>query len=338
MAVIKTNLREIRAGESDVVTAEELEGALPRMHALLANLRSVIRGKPQATQLLVAGLLCRSHVLIEDIPGVGKTTLAKALASSLGGTFVRVQFTSDLLPSDILGVSIYRQDTGEFEFKPGPIFTNVLLADEINRTNPRTQSALLEAMNERQVSVDGVTHPITPPFMVIATQNPHDFYGTFPLPESQLDRFLLRIELGYPDDSSERGIIAAGGGDSALEAIKPVLESPEVETLASMSSRVRVDDLLLDYLMDIVRESRRERSLSLGISPRGGIHLFRAVQAMALLSGRTYAIPDDLQAVALPVLSHRVIPSGGQASVPGERRRQAEGILREIIDRIPVPV
>jgi MoxR-like ATPase len=251
---------------------------------------------------------------------------------------VRIQVTSDLLPSDILGVSIYTAESGEFVFKPGPVFTNVLLADEINRTNPRTQSALLEAMNERQVSVDGVTHDIKGPFMVLATQNPHDFYGTFPLPESQLDRFMLRIQLGYPDESTERGIIQAGGGDEALSKVRPVLQSDEVERLADIVERIRVDDLLLDYLMDIVRESRDDRSLSLGISPRGGIHMFRATQAMALLEGRTYAIPDDLQAVAVAVLSHRVIPSGGQASVPGERRRLAESILHELLDRVPVPV
>jgi MoxR-like ATPase len=338
VAVSKTNLRRLLPGDEEVTSPQELEDALPAVEALLTNLRSVIRGKPRATRLLVIGLLCRSHVLIEDIPGVGKTTLAKSLARSLGGSFVRIQFTSDLLPSDILGVSVYKQDTGEFVFKPGPIFTNVLLADEINRTNPRTQSALLEAMNEGQVSVDGVTYPIEPPFMVIATQNPHDFYGTFPLPESQLDRFLLRIELGYPEESAEREIIAAGGGDGALHRIEAVLAPEQVESLASIATRIRVDDILLDYLMDLVHESRRERSLALGISPRGGIHMFRSMQAMAMLEGRTYAIPDDLQAVAVPVLSHRIIPTGGQATVPGERRRVAENIVREMIDRVPVPV
>jgi MoxR-like ATPase len=338
LAVTKTDLRRIQTGGGLTVQPEDLEWALPKLEVLLTNLRSVIRGKIEATRLVVVGLLCRNHVLIEDIPGVGKTTLAKALARSLGGSFVRIQFTSDLLPSDILGVSIYAQETGEFVFKPGPVFTNVLLADEINRTNPRTQSALLEAMNERQVSVDGLTHDITPPFMVLATQNPHDFYGTFPLPESQLDRFMLRIQLGYPDESTERGIIQAGGGDEALGKVRPVVEAQEVERLADITERIRVDDLLLDYIMDIVRESREDRNLSLGISPRGGIHMFRAVQALALLEGRTYAIPDDLQAVAVPVLSHRVIPSGGQAAVPGERRRLAENILRELLDRVPVPV
>jgi MoxR-like ATPase len=338
LAVEKTDLRQILPGDGAPVQPGELEWALPRLEKLLTNLRSVIRGKNEATRLVVVGLLCRNHVLIEDIPGVGKTTLAKALARSLGGSFVRIQFTSDLLPSDILGVSIYTQETSEFVFKPGPVFTNVLLADEINRTNPRTQSALLEAMNEGQVSVDGVTHAVEPPFMVIATQNPHDFYGTFPLPESQLDRFMLRIKLGYPDESIERGIIAAGGGDEALSHVRPVLQSDEVKRMAAITERIRVDDLLLDYLMDIVRESREDRSLSLGISPRGGIHMYRAVQAIALLEGRTFAIPDDLQAVAVSVLSHRVIPSGGQATAPGERRRLAESILRDLLDRIPVPV
>jgi MoxR-like ATPase len=337
VAVSETDVRSLTHSGPEV-GPEEMEWALPKLGALLRNLRAVIRGKEEATRLVVVGLVCRGHVLIEDIPGVGKTTLAKALARSLGGSFVRIQFTSDLLPSDILGVSIYAQETGEFVFKPGPVFTNVLLADEINRTNPRTQSALLEAMNERQVSVDGVTHPIAPPFMVLATQNPHDFYGTFPLPESQLDRFILRIKLGYPDESTERAIIAAGGGDEALGHTRPMVGSEEVERLASITGRIRVDDLLLDYLMDIVAESREDRSLSLGISPRGGIHLYRATQAAALLEGRTFAIPDDLQSVAVSVLSHRVIPTGGQATVPGERRRIAETILREILDRVPVPV
>jgi MoxR-like ATPase len=298
----------------------------------------IIKGKHEPNKLTVIGLLCRGHVLVEDIPGVGKTTLAKALARAVGGTFKRIQFTSDLMPSDILGVSVYKQNNGDFEFKPGPIFANVVLADEINRTNPRTQSALLEAMNERQVTVDGNTYSLEEPFIVIATQNPHDFYGTYPLPESQLDRFLLRIQLGYPELEIEKEVVYTGGTDYLLEEISPVVTSEDVIRLADMVERVKVESVLLDYLMEIVNESRKERTLTLGISPRGAIHLFRASQAVALMEGRNYAIPDDLQSVLVPVLSHRIIPSGSYTSAPAERRRMAEQVMKEILDRIPVPV
>jgi MoxR-like ATPase len=333
-------LKEKLPVPGDEVSIEEgdLEWAKVSTLRIVNTIGKIIKGKHEPNKLTVVGLLCRGHVLIEDIPGVGKTTLAKALARAVGGTFRRIQFTSDLMPSDILGISVYRQNNGEFDFKPGPIFANVLLADEINRTNPRTQSALLEAMNERQVTVDGTTHRLEEPFMVIATQNPHDFYGTYPLPESQLDRFLLRIQLGYPDLEIEKEVVYCGGTDDLLGGIDPVVSPADVIKLSEMIERVKVEPVLLDYLMEIVNESRKERTLTLGISPRGAIHLFRAMQAVALMEGRSYTIPDDLQSVILPVLSHRVIPSGSYTSAPAERRRMAEQIMKEILDRIPVPV
>jgi len=333
-------LKEKLPVPGDEVSIEErdLEWAKVSTLRIVNTIGKIIKGKHEPNKLTVIGLLCRGHVLIEDIPGVGKTTLAKALARAVGGTFRRIQFTSDLMPSDILGISVYKQGSGEFDFKPGPIFANVLLADEINRTNPRTQSALLEAMNERQVTVDGTTHRLEEPFMVIATQNPHDFYGTYPLPESQLDRFLLRIQLGYPDLEIEKEVVSCGGTDDLLGGIDPVVSLADVTKLSEMIERVKVETVLLDYLMEIVNESRKERTLTLGISPRGAIHLFRAMQAVALMEGRSYTIPDDLQSVILPVLSHRVIPSGSYTSAPAERRRMAEQVMKEILDRIPVPV
>ena len=333
-------LKEKLPVPGDEVSIEErdLEWAKVSTLRIVNTIGKIIKGKHEPNKLTVIGLLCRGHVLIEDIPGVGKTTLAKALARAVGGTFRRIQFTSDLRPSDILGISVYKQGSGEFDFKPGPIFANVLLADEINRTNPRTQSALLEAMNERQVTVDGTTHRLEEPFMVIATQNPHDFYGTYPLPESQLDRFLLRIQLGYPDLEIEKEVVSCGGTDDLLGGIDPVVSLADVTKLSEMIERVKVETVLLDYLMEIVNESRKERTLTLGISPRGAIHLFRAMQAVALMEGRSYTIPDDLQSVILPVLSHRVIPSGSYTSAPAERRRMAEQVMKEILDRIPVPV
>ncbi len=324
--------------EESLIEDGELEWARVCFLKIINTLGKIIKGKHEPNKLTVIGLLCRGHVLVEDIPGVGKTTLAKALARAVGGTFKRIQFTSDLMPSDILGVSVYKQNNGDFEFKPGPIFANVVLADEINRTNPRTQSALLEAMNERQVTVDGNTYTLREPFIVIATQNPHDFYGTYPLPESQLDRFLLRIQLGYPELDIEKEVVYTGGTDYLLEEISPVVTSEDVIRLADMVERVKVETVLLDYLMEIVSESRKERTLTLGISPRGAIHLFRASQAVALMEGRNYAIPDDLQSVLVPVLSHRIIPSGSYTSAPAERRRMAEQVMKEILDRIPVPV
>lgn len=323
------------AGQID---KKELEWAKVCSLKIINTTGKIIKGKHEPNKLTVIGLLCRGHVLVEDIPGVGKTTLAKALARAVGGSFKRIQFTSDLMPSDIVGITVYKQNNGDFEFKPGPIFANVVLADEINRTNPRTQSALLEAMNERQVTVDGQTYKLEEPFIVIATQNPHDFYGTYLLPESQLDRFFLRVQLGYPDIDTEKEIVCTGGTDYLLDDISPVVTPEDIIKLAEMIERVKFEPVLLDYLMEIVSESRKERTLTLGISPRGAIHLFRATQAVALMEGRNYTIPDDLQSVMVPVLSHRIIPSGSYTSAPAERRRMAEQVIKEILDRIPVPV
>jgi MoxR-like ATPase len=324
--------------DSAQLGSDELDWARLCTLKIINTIGKIIKGKNDAIKLTVIGMLCRGHVLVEDIPGVGKTTLAKALARSVGGTFKRIQFTSDLMPSDILGLTVYRQKEGDFVFNEGPIFANVVLADEINRTNPRTQSALLEAMNEQQVTVDGKTYKLADPFIVIATQNPHDYYGTYPLPESQLDRFLLRIQLGYPEADIEKEVIRSGGTDQLLDKIAPVVSLEDIVRLADMIERVKFEPVLLDYLMEIVNESRRERSLTLGISPRGAIHMFRASQAVALTEGRHYAIPDDLQSVLTPVLSHRIIPSGSYTSAPAERRRMAQQVIKEIMDRIVVPV
>jgi len=252
---------------------------------LEANINKVLVGKPEAVRLVVIGLLARGHLLIEDVPGVGKTTLAQALARSLGCSFQRIQFTSDLLPSDILGVSIYDRKTGEFVFKPGPLFASIVLADEINRATPKTQSGLLEAMNEFQVSLDHHTYPLPQPFMVLATQNPLEYHGTHPLPESQLDRFLLRIRIGYPERADEK-IILRGGGLAALEAVGPVLSPEEVTLLQTSAQRVSVDESILDYVMALVEATRRSPILALGVSPRGAQVLVRAAQAHAFAEGR----------------------------------------------------
>jgi MoxR-like ATPase len=311
--------------------------AVAALHRLEESVARVIRGKPEAIRLAVATLLARGHLLIEDVPGVGKTTLARALARSLGGTFRRIQFTSDLLPSDILGVSVFVEESGRFEFKPGPIFANVVLADEINRTTPRTQSSLLEAMQEGPVSVDGRTHVLEQPFLVIATQNPQEHFGTYPLPESQMDRFLLRIRLGYPASDDEREILRTRGGGDPVEALRPVVDLETVRALQETVDSVSVDDKLVDYSMQIVTESRRSPLLALGVSTRGGISWYRAAQAYALVSGRDYCVPDDFKNLAIPALAHRVVLGSQQDSL-GRAREEAERALGEILDRVPVPM
>ncbi len=291
-------------------------------------------GKPDVVRLAVIGLLARGHLLIEDVPGVGKTTLGAALARSIGGGFQRIQFTSDLLPSDVLGIAVYQPDRGDFVFKPGPLFTNIVLADEINRTTPKTQSSLLEAMNEAQVSLDHTTHVLPRPFMVLATQNPREYEGTFPLPESQLDRFLLRIRIGYPDAPDEK-VILRGGGGSAVERLEPVLSAVQVLALQDAADRVRADESVLDYLMALVAATRATPLLSLGVSPRGSLALLRAARARALADGRDFLLPDDVKALAVPALAHRVIAPAA-AGAPGGGM-DAEAIVRALVQDLPVP-
>ena len=299
-------------------------------------LGGVIRGKPEPVRLAVTTLMARGHLLIEDVPGVGKTTLARSLARVLDGTFRRIQFTSDLLPSDVLGVSIYDQRQGKFEFKPGPIFAHVVVADEINRATPRTQSALLEAMNDGQVSVDGETYTLEQPFLVVATENPQEPFGTYPLPESQMDRFLLRIRMGYPEGTEERRLVAERGGDDLVAELRPIATLAEVRAMQQRVDLVRVDESLLDYVMTVVGETRRSPLLALGVSPRGAISWYRAAQALALVDGRDFCVPDDLKQLALPALAHRVMLASGHESL-GRTREEAERAITEILDRVPIP-
>ena len=298
------------------------------------NIEKVFFGKSEAVRHILTALLAEGHILIEDVPGVGKTTLARALARSISCEFRRVQFTPDLLPSDVIGVSIYSQDKAEFQFKPGPLFANVVLADEINRSTPRTQSALLEAMNDSQVSVDGTTHTLPKPFMVVATQNPYEFEGTYPLPESQLDRFLLRIRIGYPSIDSEEEVLRSQSLGHPLDDLVPVLSTDDVREIQERVKQVKVDDALLRYCLEIAAATRESERLDMGVSPRGTLALRRASQARAYLANRAYVTPDDVKALVVPVLSHRVIPRSGYAGASDE----AAGILTEILADIPVPV
>ncbi|HWP35265.1 MAG TPA: MoxR family ATPase [Thermodesulfobacteriota bacterium] len=301
--------------------------------ALVRAVERVIVGKPEVIRQAVVALLARGHLLIEDVPGVGKTTLAQSLARAIGGSFSRIQFTNDLLPADILGVAVYQRESGTFVFRPGPIFANVVLADEINRTTPKTQSCLLEAMNERQVSVEGETRPLPLPFFVVATQNPLEHHGTFPLPESQLDRFLMRIRIGYPSVKDEKRILA---GDRLADPaeIEPVVTPADLVALQAEVERVRVDEAVRDYLMAIVSATRQSPLFALGASPRAALAFQRAAQAAALVDGRRYVLPDDLKGVAIPVLAHRLELAGA----PGAGRAEVEGALADLLDRIPVPV
>jgi MoxR-like ATPase len=308
-----------------------------RIEKLRRSVEGVIRGKPEiVTQTLVA-LFSEGHLLIEDVPGVGKTMLAQALARSLAGSFRRIQFTSDLLPSDIIGVSIFNPTNSQFEFKPGPLFANVVLADEINRSTPKTQSALLEAMNESQASVDNASHPLPKPFVVIATQNPIEHHGTYPLPESQLDRFLMRVRMGYPDEEHEKEILRTQRLSHPIDDVEPVLSTAEVAEIQGGVRAVQVDPSLADYLVRLAAATRRSGDLSLGVSPRGTLLLQRAAQAHALISGRSYLVPDDIKAVAIPVLAHRVMPRT-RVSVGAGRGLEAETILSQIIETVLVPL
>jgi MoxR-like ATPase len=310
---------------------------LQRATELEQALRSIIRGKDDVVRLALVAILARGHLLIEGVPGVGKTTLAHALARAIDCDFRRVQFTSDMLPSDVIGISVYSTAEERFEFKPGPIFTNILLADEINRTTPKTQSALLEAMNERQVTVDGHPHPLPNPFMVVATQNPVEHHGTYPLPESQLDRFLIRARMGYPEAGSEREILQGLAGAARLEELQPVLTGEDVVALQNEVSTVRVEDSLIDYSLAIVERTRQHEQLSLGVSPRGALMLYHAAQAMAFLEGRNFCIPDDFKKLTVPTFAHRLVISARYTSTL-KRAEQSEQILREVVDSVPVPV
>ena len=300
---------------------------------VIENVERVIIGKRREVELSLIALICRGHALIEDIPGVGTTTLAKTLARSLGCTFKRIQFTPDLLPADITGVSIYNQSNATFEFREGPIIAQIVLADEINRATPKTQSALLEAMEERQVTADGVTHALPEPFLVLATQNPIEYEGTFPLPEAQLDRFLLRITLGYPSKEEEVAIINMQQSEHPVDSVGQVVSTEEVFQLQAAAREVYVDALIKEYVVNLSSATRSHEAIYLGASPRGSLGLFRAAQAKALLEGRDYTLPDDVKDLAGAVLSHRLIVN------PASRMKDITGasILTEILDRVPVP-
>jgi MoxR-like ATPase len=311
--------------------------ATSRLADLQRSIARVVKGKEDVIQLALTTLLARGHLLIEDVPGVGKTTLAQALARSFHCSFQRIQFTSDLLPSDVIGVSVYNPGPQEFEFKPGPIFANIIVADEINRTTPKTQSALLEAMNESQITVDNHTHPLPKPFLVIATQNPIEHHGTYPLPESQLDRFLMRIRMGYPARASEKEIIRNHSAAGHAEQITPLMDAADVVAMQDSASQVKVEESLLDYSLEIVERTRQTEQLSLGVSPRGAVMLNRAAQARAFLEGRDYCLPDDFKRLIVPVFAHRVVVSSRYVSTQ-RKSEQAEAILREILDTTRVPL
>jgi len=320
-------------GDSTLVVAAAVE----KIERLQQAIETVIKGKREAVRLGIVTLLAGGHLLIEDVPGVGKTTLAHALARALHCSFQRIQFTSDLLPSDVIGLSIYNQHTGLFEWKPGPIFANVVLADEINRTTPKTQSALLEAMAERHVTAEGVTHSLPAPFMVVATQNPIEHHGTYPLPESQLDRFMLRLRIGYPAIDDERQILRDREYSDPLEDLLPVMSAAEIVEMQQGVAEISVDDALIEYLMRIVAATRDSEMLDLGVSPRATLSLFRAAQALALTEERDYCIPDDIKRLVLPVFAHRILVSTRYASSM-RRSEEAEAVLTEIMKTVSVPL
>jgi MoxR-like ATPase len=310
--------------------------SLSRLSEIESVLGQAIRGKADVLRLSLACLLARGHLLIEDVPGVGKTTLAHALARSVRSEFHRLQFTSDMLPSDVVGVTIYNAHTQEFEFKQGPVFTNFLLADEINRATPKTQSALLEAMNEMQVTIDGRSWPLAQPFMVIATQNPVEHHGTYPLPESQLDRFLMRIRIGYPDAAAEREILRQSGGVAQAE-VRSVISGEELTSLQTAVDQISVDESLVDYMLAIVERTRAHESLSMGVSPRGAQALYRASQGLAAIEGRDYVTPDDVKRLVVPVFAHRIVVNT-RISIAQRSTEVAEKILGEILTLVDVPL
>ena len=325
------NLETINSGQ--ITSANALE----QIERLQAAVETVIKGKPEAIRLAIVTVIAGGHLLVEDVPGVGKTTLAHALARALDCNFQRIQFTSDLLPSDVIGLSVFNQHSGKFDWKPGPVFANVVLADEINRTTPKTQSALLEAMAERHVTVEGVTHNLPAPFIVLATQNPIEHHGTYPLPESQLDRFMLRLRIGYPAPADEQRILRDREYRDPLDHLHPVMNAAEVVELQQAVASVSVDDVLVQYLMRIVAATRDSEMLDLGVSPRGTLALFRASQALALGEDRMYCIPDDIKRLVVPVFAHRIVVSS-RFSSSLRRSEEAEAVLNEILKTVSVPL
>ena len=326
---------------AETTTAAPVREARPSLELLdhiVEEVDTVFHGKKDVVRLALAALLARGHVLFEDVPGVGKTTLAHALAKTLGVGFRRIQFTSDLLPSDVLGVSVFNPNTAEFETRPGPIFTNVVLADEINRAPPRTQSGLLEAMQEGSVTIDDETHELPRPFLVMATQNPLEHHGTYPLPESQLDRFLMRITIGYPDAEAERRILTESASlEPVMDRLQTVLSPTQVRQLQERVDEVEVDDAILDYVMEIVQRTRSSLELRMGASPRGNIALFRAARGFALTQGRTYLVPDDVRNLVVPCLAHRILPAGTTGSAL-DTHEQSTRILEAILDEVEAPI
>ncbi len=307
---------------------------LDKLNALRQNVESVLLGKPQAVRQVLVALLARGHVLLEDVPGVGKTILTRAIARSIDCEFSRIQLTPDLLPSDILGVSIYDSQTGQFAFKHGPIFANIILADEINRTTPRTQSAMLEAMNESQVTADGKTYPLGPPFMVIATQNPYEFEGTYFLPENQLDRFMLRVRIGYPDKQTELDILKTQPGRTLLTKLQPVMTAAELIDLQDRVLEISVDDAIYEYILAISEATRRSEELMTGLSPRGALALTQAAKASAVIDGRDYVVPDDVKDLAVSVCAHRLLT---RSLTHDGSSTATDALFRKILETVPVP-
>jgi MoxR-like ATPase len=322
--------------ENAVISSNGIDFA-GRIGKLQNAIENVIRGKSETVKFALVALFARGHLLIEDVPGIGKTTLANAMARALELSIQRIQFTSDLLPSDVVGLSIFNQQTSEFEWKPGPIFSNVVVADEINRATPKTQSALLEAMAEEQVTVEGVSRPLPLPFIVIATQNPSEHHGTYPLPESQLDRFMLRLHMGYPGIEDEKRILRDRERENPLGFIEPILSQSDVTEIQEAVTKVRFDEALVDYLLQIVDSTRKTDAFELGISPRGSLALFRSAQALALVEGRNYCIADDVKNLVLPVFAHRVIVSSRSSGLKN-RTREAEESLKNILQTVAVPI
>jgi MoxR-like ATPase len=334
-AIEEAIMRRLQTANRESVN--QASAAVEKIEKLQAAIESVIKGKPEAVRLALVTLIAGGHLLVEDVPGVGKTTLAHALARAIDCPFQRIQFTSDLLPSDVIGLSIYNQHTGIFEWKPGPVFASVVLADEINRTTPKTQSALLEAMAEGHITVEGLTHQLPAPFIVIATQNPIEHHGTYPLPESQMDRFMLRLRIGYPGSEDEKQILRDRERAEPLDQLRAVMSGEDILDLQRNVSEVSVDDALVDYLMRIVAATRDSEMLDLGVSPRGTLALFRAAQALALTEDRAYCVPDDIKRLVLPVFAHRLVVSS-RFSSSLRRSEEAEAVLKEIMKSVSVPL